>query len=158
MGICSKLKKKLVSLSRSWRTHKQQYIVEDVPSRIVTSQFGWESSKFVGLDDELGKLRDWVMGPSDRLKVIAMAGMIGIGKTTLVQKVYNDPSIQSAFQHCLWVTVGPNCDLRKLLLFIVGRIQGDENHKELDDFEPLHKLNHEEIEQRFSNFYLIRGI
>jgi hypothetical protein len=50
------------------------------------------------------QLQSWVSeGPN--VSVIGVYGMGGVGKTTLVKKVYNSYKVSNVFDHVIWVTV-----------------------------------------------------
>ncbi|KAK4394852.1 putative late blight resistance proteinR1A-4 [Sesamum angolense] len=72
--------------------------------------------KFVGLKDDFWQLKDQLIGESSRIKVVAVVGMAGIGKTTLVKEVYDDPSIGQIFHYRVWAIMGPNYRKRSILV------------------------------------------
>ena len=41
--------------------------------------------------------------------MISVTGMGGMGKTTLVKKVFDDPEVRKHFKACVWVTVSQSC-------------------------------------------------
>lgn len=59
----------------------------------------------VGLDDDVLKIKDLLTGGSSKLHTIPIAGMGGIGKSTLAMNAYNDPLIMETFTVRAWVTV-----------------------------------------------------
>ncbi|KAK4427044.1 putative disease resistance RPP13-like protein 3 [Sesamum alatum] len=108
---------------------------EDDSSRIDDSD-GLES-KMVGLEDEISEMKNLLINqwPSER-KVVALAGMAGIGKTALARHVYEDPSISSVFECRLWVKIGVEYQLKEIMLDIlaqldlgVGKIHGEKSKK-----------------------------
>ncbi|RVW55423.1 Disease resistance protein RPM1 [Vitis vinifera] len=64
-----------------------------------------EESELVGIDKPKQKLIGMLLDDVSRTKVVSVVGMGGLGKTTLVKKVYDDVKVEKSFQHHAWVTV-----------------------------------------------------
>ncbi|KAL0286305.1 UNVERIFIED_CONTAM: putative late blight resistance proteinR1A-10 [Sesamum angustifolium] len=92
-----------------------------VPSRSAPSL----GRKFVGLKDDFLQLKDQLIGESSRIKVVAVVGMAGIGKTTLVKEVYDDPSIGQIFHYRVWAIMGPNYRKRSILVDLLRSVDPD---------------------------------
>ncbi|KAL0289434.1 UNVERIFIED_CONTAM: Disease resistance protein RGA5 [Sesamum calycinum] len=97
----------------------------NVPSRI-DQYFGLKEQKIIGFARDLNMLRHYVIEypyeDPERLVVLAVDGMAGIGKTTLVTGVYLDPLVVSHFDCRAFVSIGPKYQLRGLLLCIIAQI------------------------------------
>ncbi|GER51176.1 disease resistance protein RGH1, partial [Striga asiatica] len=74
----------------------------------------------VGLENELSRLKGKLVGESSRLNVVAVVGMAGIGKTTLVDRAFHDPSIGRFFHYRAWANVGPGRDPREVIAELLG--------------------------------------
>ncbi|KAL5548059.1 hypothetical protein UlMin_003290 [Ulmus minor] len=62
-----------------------------------------------------------VQGQSTRM-VISLVGTGGIGKTTLVKKVYDNEVVKGHFDCCAWITVSQSYSLEKLLRTMMQEI------------------------------------
>ncbi|XP_073036547.1 disease resistance protein RPP13-like [Primulina eburnea] len=70
----------------------------------------------VGFEDDSLQLLERIVGQqSEKLRIIPVVGMGGIGKTTLVKNVYKK-SIEYSFDVAAWVTVSQNYRERNILL------------------------------------------
>ncbi|XP_027337047.1 putative disease resistance protein RGA3 [Abrus precatorius] len=63
---------------------------------------------------------------NQKVSVIAIVGIGGLGKTTLAQLVYNDLEVQNSFEMQMWVCVSDNFDVKTILKEILGSITGDQ--------------------------------
>ncbi|XP_027157399.1 disease resistance protein RPM1-like [Coffea eugenioides] len=91
-----------------------------------------EEAKLVGIDQPKQHLISKLLeGHDHQLKVISVVGMAGLGKTTLVKKVHEDPDVRKNFPVRAWVTVSQTCDFPKLLRDLIWQL-----HKELNKSVP----------------------
>ncbi|KAL2511708.1 Disease resistance protein RPM1 [Abeliophyllum distichum] len=76
-----------------------------------------EEAELVGIKGRKSELMGWVMEAGARLGVISVAGMGGLGKTTLVKKVYDDAAVpvKKHFQSHAWITVSESFKIGELL-------------------------------------------
>nr|XP_027118721.1 disease resistance protein RPM1-like [Coffea arabica] len=91
-----------------------------------------EKAKFVGIDQPKQHLISKLLeGDDHQLKVISVVGMAGVGKTTLVKKVHEDPYVRKNFPVRAWVTVSQTCDFPKFLRDLIWQL-----HKEVNKSVP----------------------
>ncbi|CAL9019866.1 unnamed protein product [Prunus brigantina] len=87
---------------------------------VQTSSYISEISALYGRDVDKEKIQDMVLWDSDhehqqqQVRVIALVGMGGIGKTALAQVMYNEEKVQMSFDLRIWVTVGEDFDLMRI--------------------------------------------
>ncbi|KAH6772949.1 hypothetical protein C2S52_004207 [Perilla frutescens var. hirtella] len=74
-----------------------------------------EEGELVGIDHRKKQLVTWLMEGGPRLKVAAVVGMGGLGKTTLVKKVFDDPEVKKHFNSHAWITVSKSFKVEELL-------------------------------------------
>ncbi|KAL3825332.1 hypothetical protein ACJIZ3_021361 [Penstemon smallii] len=120
------IKHKLENVSKAQQRYKDICGVNDLASSSTLIKDTWydgrgdalllEEADVVGIEKPKKKLIDW-LSPTDQvgLKVISVVGMGGLGKTTLVKKVYDDTSLKSNFDHHVWITVSESFKVEHLL-------------------------------------------
>ncbi|XP_027180849.1 disease resistance protein RPM1-like [Coffea eugenioides] len=85
-----------------------------------------EEAKLVGIDQPKKHLISQLLKRDDyQLKVVSVVGMGGLGKTTLVKRVHEDPEVRRHFPVRAWVTVSETCDFQYLLKDLIRQL-----HKE----------------------------
>ncbi|OMO69186.1 Disease resistance protein [Corchorus olitorius] len=101
---------------------------EDTPPAPVL-----EESDTVGIEAPLTKLKQWLLEDDDpNLTVISVVGMGGIGKTTLVKKLYDDviSSRKDRFCYHAWITIPQSQTLKmdELMKDIIKQAAGNSRH------------------------------
>ncbi|XP_074374324.1 putative late blight resistance protein homolog R1A-10 [Apium graveolens] len=88
----------------------------------------------VGFDDDARTLVEKLMGGKKQLQIISVVGMAGLGKTTLVKKVFDEPSIVYHFHVRAWTTVTQEPNKSDVLSGILksGFDAGNENCSDMD--------------------------
>ncbi|KAG8391292.1 hypothetical protein BUALT_Bualt01G0172800 [Buddleja alternifolia] len=74
-----------------------------------------EEGELVGIESSKKQLVTWIVEGESRLKVVAVVGMGGLGKTTLVKKVFDDDLVKKHFQNHAWITVSQSFKVEELL-------------------------------------------
>ncbi|XP_071939658.1 putative late blight resistance protein homolog R1A-3 isoform X2 [Coffea arabica] len=89
----------------------------------------------VDLRDQEEMIIDMLTLGPERLDIVSIVGMPGLGKTTLAMKVYNSKSVMYCFHQRAWCTVSHAYEKRRLLIEILTGVHGltDEIHQMTDD-------------------------
>ncbi|KAI3795549.1 hypothetical protein L1987_38204 [Smallanthus sonchifolius] len=106
-----------------------------------------EDEIVVGLDDDAGLIRDKLVEDQKKVDVVSIVGTCGIGKTTLVTKVFNDGYVKHHFHVRVWVTVSQIYDKRDVLIQIltsmgVKRDLGKASDSQLREMVHKHLMGH----------------
>lgn len=80
-----------------------------------------EEDDVVGFDEEADIVIKRLLGESNRLEVVPVVGMPGLGKTTLANKIYKHPKIGYEFFTRIWVYVSQSYRRRELFLNIISK-------------------------------------
>ncbi|KAL7249306.1 hypothetical protein ACSBR1_011457 [Camellia fascicularis] len=75
-----------------------------------------DESELVGIDKPKSQLIRWLVHEDPRLKVLSVSGMGGLGKTTLVKKVFDDAVVKNHFQSHVWITVSESFKIERYVL------------------------------------------
>ncbi|KAH0645626.1 hypothetical protein KY290_034408 [Solanum tuberosum] len=88
-------------------------------------------------EDEIVKILINNVRDSQKISVLPILGMGGLGKTTLAQMVFNDQRVTEHFYPKVWICVSDDFDEKRLIKAIVESIEG----KSLSDMDldPLQK-------------------
>ncbi|XP_057732628.1 putative disease resistance protein RGA1 [Arachis stenosperma] len=81
-----------------------------------------------GRDEDKGRVVEFLLSPSrssEFLSVYPIVGFGGLGKTTLVQLVYNDPEVGNNFDLKIWVCVSENFTMESILRSILEAITNE---------------------------------
>ncbi|KAH6763418.1 hypothetical protein C2S52_020851 [Perilla frutescens var. hirtella] len=73
----------------------------------------------VGFEDEAERLKGYLTEESEKLDVVSIVGMPGLGKTTLAGKIFRDPAIQYEFPTRVWVYISQEFTKKDVFLTIL---------------------------------------
>ncbi|KAG4959992.1 hypothetical protein AAZX31_U003900 [Glycine max] len=98
-------------------------------------------SVFYGRDDDKDMILNWLTSDTDnhnKISILSIVGMGGMGKTTLAQHVYNNPRIEEAkFDIKVWICVSDDFDVLMLSKTILNKITKSKDDSG-DDLEMVH--------------------
>ena len=119
-----------------------------------------ERDRVVSLDESLMALKAQLMKVEDRLCVVSIVGMGGLGKTTLAKSVYNNSEVKKHFDCYAWVFISQQFTVRDVLFEILVQIGFDDiAKKNLEDLkkdkELLEKMKKRETIKTFEEHKLI---
>ncbi|XP_075668902.1 disease resistance protein RPM1-like [Castanea sativa] len=99
-----------------------------------------EEAEVLGIDSHKDKLINWlVKGPSNRT-VISVVGIGGVGKTTLVKKVYDNEKLVAQFDCRAWITVSKSYKMEELFRDMIKQFYEARKEfapKEIDTMEEI---------------------
>ncbi|CAN1153931.1 Putative disease resistance protein RGA3 [Linum perenne] len=99
----------------------------------------------VGREADKRKILNLLFQPSkDNVSVVPIVGIGGLGKTTLAQLVFNDASVESFFEHKIWVCISDNFDVKLIVEKIIESCTKVKPGKELQ-MDTLRELLHENV-------------
>ncbi|WMV28842.1 hypothetical protein MTR67_022227 [Solanum verrucosum] len=119
-----------------------------VPS-LSTNTPGSSNEDMGSFQEAMDQMKKQLLGGSRQLDVISLVGMPGIGKTTLAEKIYNDPVITSHFDVRAQCRVTQVYSRRDLLLAILNGVLEPIDRNEKDDGELADELRRFLLTKRF---------
>nr|DAD47692.1 TPA_asm: hypothetical protein HUJ06_017629 [Nelumbo nucifera] len=82
-----------------------------------------EEAELVGTNKPKRKLIGWLVEENPKkFAVVSVIGMGGLGKTTIVKKVYNDESVQGYFRHRAWLNISQSFKVGDLLRSMIEKL------------------------------------
>lgn len=128
------IKCRLENVSRSQQRYREMYAVVDHGSSSTLGRTGLydgrgdalflEEADVVGIEEPKKQLLEWIKSRDDGLEVISVVGMGGLGKTTLVKKVYDDESMKRHFNLHVWIFDSDYMDVKHLLANMIKKLVG----------------------------------
>ncbi|XP_027181684.1 disease resistance protein RPM1-like [Coffea eugenioides] len=81
-----------------------------------------EEAELVGIDQPKKELISKILDDHSYLKLVSVVGMGGLGKTTLVKKVYDDAAVKKQFQSHAWITVSQNFQFTVIIRNLIQQL------------------------------------
>ncbi|XP_017984944.1 PREDICTED: probable disease resistance protein At1g58602 [Theobroma cacao] len=103
-----------------------------------------EEDDVVSLEVSTRDVMDQLMKKEDRVHVVSIVGMGGIGKTTLAKKVYNHNDVKKYFDCCAWVFISQQCKPREVLHGVLIKFLSPS----IKDRELIDKLKEDELVEK----------
>ncbi|KAJ6962833.1 hypothetical protein NC652_001462 [Populus alba x Populus x berolinensis] len=118
------------NISDGHRRLRQKFCVAEQGSSSTST--GWQDRRedallldmtdVVGIEKRKSKLVDWLVHGRSGREVVSLAGMGGLGKTTLAKQVYDDAEVKKHFSVHAWITVSRSYKMEELLKDIVQQL------------------------------------
>ncbi|KAM5573615.1 hypothetical protein ABKV19_013248 [Rosa sericea] len=84
-----------------------------------------DNTDVVGIDEPKNLLVSWLVKGDSGREVVSVTGMGGMGKTTLVKKVYDDVEVKKRFKPRVWITVSQSFEAQDLLKDIIHKLYSE---------------------------------
>nr|GMC80624.1 disease resistance protein RPM1-like [Ipomoea batatas] len=96
-----------------------------------------EESDLVGIENPKHFLVSLLLDVDDDLRIHSVVGMGGLGKTTLVKRVYDDAKVMNHFQYRVWITISETFKIEELLKDAIKQLVEQTKQKPTQDFEAM---------------------
>ncbi|XP_039169294.1 disease resistance protein RPM1-like [Eucalyptus grandis] len=81
-----------------------------------------DKAELVGINEPTKRLVGWLIEDACTREVISVVGMGGLGKTTLVKQVYEDPEVKKHFMVHAWISPSPSPNIEEILQGMIRQI------------------------------------
>ncbi|CDP20055.1 unnamed protein product [Coffea canephora] len=81
-----------------------------------------EEAQLVGINKPKEELTAKILDDHSHLKIVSVVGMGGLGKTTLVKKVYDDSAVKKQFQSHAWITVSQKFQFNVIIKNLIQQL------------------------------------
>ncbi|KAE9445428.1 hypothetical protein C3L33_22674, partial [Rhododendron williamsianum] len=129
-----RIKFRFVDISVGYQRYSNKYGAIEQGSSSTHSGIAWndccgdalllQEADLVGINKPKSQMIQWLVDEDEdpQLKVISIAGMGGLGKTTLTRKVYDDATVKRHFQTHVWITVSETVKVEELLKDMIRQL------------------------------------
>ncbi|PHU12022.1 hypothetical protein BC332_18952 [Capsicum chinense] len=128
----TELNKKIVKMHQMLRTFFGPITEQSRSDHSSNGLTRWSSdiideSKILGLYKDKRKIKEWILSHSKSLHRVGIVGMGGLGKTTIVQKIYNDVQVKMSFEKKVWVSISQTYDEIDIMKRILRQLRADDS-------------------------------
>ncbi|KAF2318912.1 hypothetical protein GH714_011630 [Hevea brasiliensis] len=138
---------KIEDISKSMQTYGVKPDEGEASNRQQESRRSYpyaEEEYVISLDAVISDLKARLMTEEERMRVVSIVGMGGLGKTTLAKKVYNDTHVKQHFDCYSWVFVSQQFSIKDVLVGILINVASGEDKSKLlermKDEQPLKSM------------------
>ncbi|KAJ6695774.1 NB-ARC DOMAIN CONTAINING PROTEIN EXPRESSED [Salix koriyanagi] len=112
-----------------------------------------EEADLVGIEKPKKQLIERLLGTKSGREVVSVVGMGGLGKTTLVRRVYDDPNVKKNYKFRAWITVSQSYKTGDLLKHMIQQLfhvlrKPDPHGVEEMDYDKLMMIINKFLQQR----------
>ncbi|RWR74002.1 disease resistance protein RPM1-like protein [Cinnamomum micranthum f. kanehirae] len=143
----------------SERRHRYGFHEDGQTSKMKDDDEGWQRSgeylhfipdeEIVGIDKNKNFLIGELTDERPERVVVAVVGMGGLGKTTLVTKVYDSPHVKNHFECHAWITVSQSYKLEELMRNMIMELYKSNKEAVPDD---INKMKGSDLMQTVINY------
>ncbi|KAI7990026.1 Disease resistance protein RPM1 [Camellia lanceoleosa] len=127
-----RIKSRVINISEGHKRYHDKYGILEQGSRSTVVNNSWsdcrgdalliQEAKLVGIEMPKRQLMEWLVQGGLGLKAISVVGMGGLGKTTLVKKVYDAAAVKKHFNSHAWLTVSKSFGVEDLLKDMIRQL------------------------------------
>ncbi|XP_057478398.1 disease resistance protein RPM1-like [Actinidia eriantha] len=124
-----RIKSRLINISKGHQRYGDIHRRREQASRPTVAWYDsrgdallLEEAELVGIEKPKRELTQLLLEEDPQLKVVSIAGMGGLGKTTLTKKVYDDTIVKKHFQNHAWITISESFKIEKLLQSMIEQL------------------------------------
>ncbi|XP_042039506.1 putative late blight resistance protein homolog R1A-10 [Salvia splendens] len=122
--VCEMVKTVQTFIANSMANNSQQRHL-DLPSNPFKPQTIREAN-VVGFEEAEKKILGYLREPKEKLDVMSIVGMPGLGKTTLAWKVFKNQDVISEFPNRIWVYVTQTPNIKNVFLEILKEFTSED--------------------------------